>query len=372
MTPSTSWNVNRRLRLWLIVIVIGLFIANQAAAEPYLAVQKGFKCVVCHTSPSGGGKRNAYGNFFAQQELPAHTLGDADGKYWTGEVLDFLAVGADLRGSWHKVQVPGQADSTDTDLEELLAYVELRVVPNHLSVHVDARLAPEDPVTRELYLRLSTGDGRFYVRGGDIFLPYGLRLQDDTAFIRQVPGINFNTPDTGWEAGLEHKNWSAQVAVTRGTAGGPEIDSGKQYSLRLSHVTPKWRVGGSFNLNDAKLGDRQMQNLFAGLRTGRVAWLAELDLVIDDASSTGRRESLISLLEANISAKQGHNIKLTYEYYDPDRDVSEDAQTRLSLIWEYFPVEFLHTRIGYRLFDGIPQNPAQNREQLFAELHVSF
>lgn len=372
MTTSTWRNMERQLRRSLIVIICGFTIFSKAAAEPYFAVQKGFKCVACHTSPSGGGKRNAYGNIFAQQELPAHRLGGANGKYWTGEVFDFLAVGADLRGGWNQLQVPGQGSHTDTELEELLAYVELRVVPNYLSVYLDAKLAPGDPVEREFYLRLSTSDGRYYVRGGQIFLPYGLRLQDDSAFIRQVPGINYNTPDIGWEAGLEHKKWSAQFAVTRGTAGGPEIDSGKQYSLRISYVTSKWRVGGSLNLNDAELGDRQMQNIFAGIRTGRVAWLAEIDLVIDDASSTGRRESLISLLEANISARQGHNVKITYEYYDPDRDVSEDERSRLSLVWEYFPMEFLQTRIGYRLFDGIPQNPTQNREQFFAQLHVSF
>ncbi len=356
------------------LVLFGLWIctSQQAAAEPYLAVQKGFKCAVCHTSPSGGGKRNAYGNVFAQQELPAHRLRGTGSGFWTGEVLDFLALGADVRGGWNQSRVPGQADKSDADLEELLAYVELRLIPNQLTVHVDAKLAPDDPVERELYMRLATNDGRFYIRGGKIFLPYGLRLQDDGAFIRQVPGINFNTPDTGWEAGLEHDQWSAQFAVTRGTAGGPEIDSGKQYSLSLSYVTPGWRLGGSLNLNDAAIGDRQMQNLFAGIRTGPVAWLAEIDLVIDEGSPTGRRESLISFLEANFAIKKGHNIKASIEFFDPDRDVSEDEQNRLSLVWEYFPVEFFQTRVGYRKFDGIPQNPAQNRDQLFIELHIPF
>lgn len=349
-----------------------LLLSNQVSAEPYIAVQEGLKCMACHTSPSGGGKRNAFGNIYAQQQLPAHKLRDSTSSYWTGEVFDFLAVGADLRGGWEQLQVPGQADSTDTDLEELLAYVEVRVVPNYLSLHIDAKLAPDDAVERELYARLNTRDGRFYLRGGEIFLPYGLRLQDDSAFIRQVPGINFNTPDTGWEIGLEQDAWSAQFAVTRGTAGGPEIDSGKQYSLRLSHVTPKWRVGGSVNLNDSSFGDRQMQNVFAGLKTGRVAWLAEVDLVVDDESPTGRREALVSLLEANVGIKQGHNLKFTYEFYDPDRDVSEDEQNRLGVVWEYVPVEYLQTRLGYGRFDGIPQNSAQNRRQLFLELHFLF
>ncbi len=339
-------------------------------AEPYLAVHKGLKCGLCHTSPSGGGKRTVYGNVYAQTEPAERTL-DL-GELWTGELGQYFAVGGDIRGGWNQIDVPGQPKTSDTELEEFLAYFELRPFPKYLTIYVDAKLGPEDPVIREQYLRLSTEDDKWAIKGGEFFLPYGLRLQDDSAFIRQVTGINFNTPDTGWELGFEQGKWSAQFAVSRGTAGGPEVDSGKQYSLRVSHVTSKWRLGGSFNFNDSKFGDRQMQNIFGGLRTGRVAWLAELDYVIDDGTTTGRRESWISFVEANITLKKGHNLKLTFEYFDPDSDVSDDEQNRISVVWEYFPIQFVQTRLGYRVFDGIPQNPAQNREQLFLELHLPF
>ena len=356
------------------LILLSLVIACQPLfAEPYLAVQKGMKCMVCHTSPTGGGKRTAYGNIYAQQELPARTLGkDSSTDIWTGELFKYLAVGGDIRGGWNRVDVPGQPSSSETDLEEFLGYVELKLVPNYVTVYVDAKLRPGEPVEREAYVRLSTRDGRWSIRGGEFFLPFGLRLQDDDAFIRRVTGINYNTPDTGWELGLEQGKWSAQLGISRGTAGGPEIDSGKQYSLRVSHVTSKWRVGGSFNLNDSKFGDRQMQNIFGGLRTGRVAWLAELDYIIDDGTPTGRRKLWTSLVEANIALKKGHNLKLTFEYFDPDDDVSEDEQNRFSVVWEYFPIQFVQTRLGYRVYDGIPQNPAQNREELFLELHLAF
>ena len=127
-----------------------------------------------------------------------------------------------------------------------------------------------------------------------------------------------------------------------------------------------------FNLNDAKVGDRQMHNIFAGFRTGRIAWLGEIDYIIDDGTPTGRRSLWTSLIEANIALKRGHNLKATFEYFDPDTDVSENQQNRLSLVWEYFPIQFFQTRLGYRRYDGIPQNPAQNREQLFLELHLLF
>ncbi|MDH4049832.1 MAG: hypothetical protein OEW68_16835 [Gammaproteobacteria bacterium] len=354
--------------------VIALLLAPDARSEPYLAVQKGMKCVACHTSPSGGGKRNSYGNYFAQRELPARTLGAATGgaNFWDGELFKYLAIGGDIRGGWNRIEVPGQATTSDTEWEEFIGYAEVKLIPNTLSVHLDAQLAPDDPFIREQYLRLSLADGRFYLKGGEFFLPFGLRLQDDSAFIRQVGGINFNTPDTGWELGWEQDRWSVQFAVSRGTAGGPETDSGKQYSLVVSHVRDRWRVGGSVNFNDTAFGDRQMQNVFAGLRTGRVSWLGELDFIIDEGTSTGRRELWAGLLEANVQLTRGHNIKISYEHFDPDDDVAEDEQNRFSLLWEYFPIQFVQTRLGYRIYDGIPQNPAQNRDQYFAELHLPF
>jgi hypothetical protein len=347
-----------------------VLLAPTASAEPYLAVQKGLKCSTCHTSPSGGGKRTPYGNLFMQNEMPARTLDM--GELWTGELGKYFAVGANIRASWQRQEVPGSPSVSDTDLDEFLAYVEIKPFPKYVSIYFDARIAPDDAVIREQYVNLSLPGGNWYVRGGEFFLPYGLRIQDDEAFIRQVSGINFNTPDTGWEVGYEGGPWTAQLAVTRGTAGGPEVDSGKQYSLRVAHVTQTWRLGASYNFNDARVGDRQMQNVFAGLKTGPVAWLAEVNYIIDDGFSTGQRRSWATLLEGNYGYRKGHNLKATFEWYDPDKDVSEDEQTRISVVWEYTPIQFLQARLGYRNYSGIPQNPGQNREQMFAEVHIAF
>ncbi len=346
--------------------------AHIAHAEPYLAIKKGLKCLACHSSPSGAGKRTPYGNLFAATEMPAHKLPGKAANFWSGEISKYLAVGGDVRAAWNRIDVPGQAATEDAALSEILSYAELRPMPKYLTLYIDAKIAPDDVTVREQYARLSTQSGRIYLQAGEFFLPYGWRIQDDDAFIRQVSGINFNTPDSGWQLGWEQGNWSSQFAVSRGTAGGPEVDSGKQYSLRVSRVVSKWRVGGSVNFNDSALGDRQMQNIFAGLRTGRVAWLGEVDLIIDKGLSGGRRELWVALLEANISLGQGHNLKLTYEHFDPDGDIAENEQNRYSVVWEYSPIRFLQSRIGLRNFEGIPQNSAQNREQWFIELHLPF
>ena len=98
-------------RVAMFLCLTPLAISLSAFAEPHLAVQKGLKCGLCHTSPSGGGMRTAYGNIFAQQELPANSFlkpGEAP-KFWTGKVFKYLAVGGDIRGGWSQTSVPGQA-----------------------------------------------------------------------------------------------------------------------------------------------------------------------------------------------------------------------------------------------------------------------
>ena len=76
---------------------------------------------------------------------------------------------------------------------------------------------------------------------------------------------------------------------------------------------------------------------------------------------------LVLVAPPTLSLAQGEGI-----WFDIGADKAVYIYSDDGLAWEYFPVEFLQTRVGYRLFDGIPQNSAQNREQLFAELHVSF
>jgi hypothetical protein len=70
--------------------------------------------------------------------------------------------------------------------------------------------------------------------------------------------------------------------------------------------------------------------------------------------------------------RKGHNLKVSYEYLEPDRDRGEDQQERYSVLWEYSPVQFVQTRFGFRSYNGIPNFPSSNRDQVFAELHVYF
>lgn len=356
----------------LAALFIPAFATSAAHAEPYLAVYKGLPCTACHTHPAGGGMRNAYGNLFAQNELPAKRLGDNDAEYWNGEITKWLSVGANLRGEYRYVDTPNQETISEFDVNRGTVYAEARLVPGRLSLYLDQQVAPGSSFNREAYALLKDGTGRWSLTAGQFFLPYGLRLQDDTAFIRLATGVNFANPDRGVQASYDAGPWSAKLSLTNGSGGGSENDTGKQVSFIGEYVQPNWRAGLSFNHNDSDFGDRQMQGLFAGLRTGPITWLAEADLIQDDLPIDGDRDSIAGLVEGNWLYARGHNLKLTYEYFDPDDDIDEDHQVRWSLVWEYAPMQFLQARLGLRLYDGIPQVDSQNRDEWFVELHGFF
>ena len=363
-----------RVRIAIIVIAgLAGLVPALAGAEPWLAVIEGQSCGTCHIAASGGGMRNTYGNVYSRSLLPAYTIGasNQDAFVWTGEIFDWLRLGANVRGGWREVDTPGRATVSDSDLERASVYLAIEPIRDRLMIYADQEFGQGTDFNREAWARWSFNPS-WYLRAGRIFLPYGLRIEDDTAWIRQIPGINFTTPDRGAEIGLEKGAWSAQFAVSNGTAGGDEIDSGKQYSLNATYIQPGWRLGGSLNYNDSSFGDRELYSLYGGYRWKQVAWLAEISYVVDMGFPEGRRNQIATLVEANWRYRRGQNLKITYEHLDPDDTINNDQQNRYSLVWEYFPVQYLQLRAGLREYDGIPQSDVQNRSERFVQLHVFF
>jgi hypothetical protein len=362
-----------KLALWIGLLAV-VMLAQRARAEPYIAVQTGFKCTQCHTNPDGGGKRKPFGIAWAQSELAQRVVAKGGADQWTGDVNRFLGVGGDLRSGLDYVDMPGSGpaadDTSDFGISRAGVYLELRAIPDLLTFYVDEQLAPGSALNREAYGMFTAANGKYTVKAGKFFLPFGWRLQDDTAFVREVTGINFTTPDNGVELGLELPKWSAQIAVTNGTAGAPDVDTGKQASVSASYVKSRWRLGASLNTNSADLGDRDMYGVFAGVRTGPVSWLAELDRVTDQ-TPTGDVDQDVALLEADWRLAKGHNLKVTYEWHDPTA-ANDDELQRYSLVWEYSPMQLMQARIGWRTYNGVPAVAATNRDELFAELHVYF
>jgi hypothetical protein len=354
---------------WAAGVLLALPI-TMARAEPYLAVQQGYKCASCHVSPTGGGLRNDFGVVFSQNVLPARGL-PGDLPPWTGKIGDFVRLGGDLREAWTRTDVPDLDVQEGWELSEVRVYGAVEPIKDRLLLVLDESLAPGNAQVREAYVRYADPERGWYARGGRFYVPFGWRLEDDSSFVRSVSGINMTTPDDGLEVGLETASWSMQLAVTNG-AGNAGSGSGSQVVGQAAWVKPRGRLGVAASYTDSDAGSREMAALFAGLRTGPVAWLGEVDFIRDDGFPEGTREFYVAFAEADWAWRKGHNVKLTAEFYDPDRDVDEDEKTRWSAVYEYTPLPFVQLRAGYRSYDGIPQNDVDNRNVAFVELHGFF
>jgi hypothetical protein len=345
--------------------------AAGASAEPYLAAQMGLKCAQCHANPTGGGMRNVFGNVFTQTQLAAKRLG-SDEDMWNGQVMKFLSVGGNARANWNFSEVPNAGSANDFAVEEARAYFDFGVIPNRLSVYLDQRFAPGNSTNLEANVRYWITENEFYVKAGRMYLPFGYRFEDDNTFVRSLSGINMQAPDEGFELGFEKGSWSTQLAFSNGTGGAPESDEGKQVAARTEYVQSVWRVGVSAVSNHTDAGDRIGAGLFGAYRMGPVVLLGEVDFFDDDSIGVDGRELLGSLVEADWKLKQGHNLKFSFEWLEPNNDVDEDEQTRSSVVYEWSPIQFVQLRAGVRIYDGIPQNDLQNRRQAFLQLHGFF
>jgi hypothetical protein len=372
--------------VWLAVLLGLTLVSRIAVAEPYIAIQTGYKCSACHVNPTGGGLRTTFGDLFAENLLATKAL-PAGSPVWTGQLVqDILHIGGDLRTDYMRTAAPQTPVSAQFSLEQARVYTDVSVIPNLLGVYIDEEVAPGTQ-TMEAYIRYDNSYN-WYIKAGHFYLPFGWRLQDQTAFVREVTGINMNTPDTGVEFGLEREHWEWQVDATNGAAnqGGGSTGSGTtsttsstssssgyMATTQLMYTTTLWRAGiaGSYTQSSIA-GNRDMAGLFVGLRTGPVAWLGEADVVQQAGYSDGTHTMMPMLGEMDWLLHKGNNLKLTYEFYDPDEHVAHNQQTRWSVVYELTPIPFLQLRAGFRRYQGIPQNNAQNETMAFLETHGFF
>lgn len=363
-----------RLRIATVLLTVaGMATLPHAQAEPYLAIETGLKCSTCHVNPTGGGKRNLFGMAYARTQIAARMIMvDDDPQFWNSQITNWLGVGGDYRGGFSSTDLSGPADVSDWSTQKAAVYLEIEPIEGLLTLYADEQLAPGDSLNREAYVLVTPAQGKFTIKAGQFFLPFGHRLQDDNSFVRQRSGINFTTPDEGFELGLELPRWSAQAAFTDGTAGAGSAPGKEQTSLSASYIRPRWRVGASYNLSEDPLGDRDMVGVFAGWRTGPIAWLAEIDLIEDELPGGQDTETEATLIEGNWRFRKGHNLKFSYEFLDPSDNIIEDEEERYSIVWEYSPFQLFQVRSGYRVYNGVPLIPVTNRDEFFLELHAFF
>ena len=332
-------------------------------AEPYLAVRTGFKCTQCHVNRTGGGKRTEFGMVFTQTSLPMFFVRSPDGpSFRDGMLSDMVSMGANLRADnktlfeFETSQGQRAGTSSEFQISEANVYFQMDLIPSILVLYIDQTLTPLN-ANREAFGLLQGLPGDSYVKMGRMLLPYGLRLLDDDAFIRNRTGYNYDRHDKGAELGLEPGPLSLVGNVTNTRA-----------SVVGSVVYRQWRLGGSWARETTRSKSKSV-GAFGGATVGRLTLLGEADVITE-----GDTEKLAVMVEMSFLVLKGLNFKTVYEFFDRNRDVpnENDRQTRLTLGVEPFVTQFLQVGLFYRINNFIPQNLSENQDQLVLQFHMFF
>src|SRR5258708_13445980 len=118
---------------------------------------------------------------------------DTGNDVWTGEINKFIRIGGDLRFDGTVTQVPNTKTLNTFTLEQTRVYLEANAIPERLLVYVDEQVAPNGAQSREPYGVYSSANHNWYLKAGEMYLPFGLRLQAQPAFIHTPPAIHTTT-----------------------------------------------------------------------------------------------------------------------------------------------------------------------------------
>lgn len=397
-----------RTRQRALGVAVGLlFWVVPALAEPYIAVREGMRCSACHTNMTGGGKRTDLVSTHARDILHYPTfLGTFSNppEFFNGTINQYLSVGTDLRVSDTAIFQDGQTnpatgtvttpvrndqvfrgrlEQNNLDVTEGVLYGEVRLIPDYLTFYTDEQVQPTTDNREAFGLLTGVLPWGGYVKAGRMFLPYGLQLQDDGAFIRQGTngsagtGFSFQTQEAGAEIGFEPGPFTFITAVTNGSAGDRSVrvtSTGYTMFTDLPAVR-NLMLGSSFSHDSGTPSSEQWRYcVFAGSNLGRFTYLGEADFLRDRNPSTDGRTigRFIAYGEGDYLLFGWLNLKVAVDYADNDGHLLDtgDSENRVSIGLEPFLNRFVQPRLFYRVSNGIRSDPTHNQSVIFGEVHL--
>jgi len=360
------------------VVVLMLLAATPSArAEPRFALREGMRCSHCHINRTGGGMRTPFGVTYSQTNLLSYRLPGVfdpslgESVAYGGNLRVQLRTALDAKTKLGDMERTADASST-FNIAEGNIYLRAEVIPDHLTFYIDEEITPEGASSREAFVMLHGLPSELYVKAGRFLLPFGLRILDDEAFIRQETGFNYNNQDLGIEVGFNAEPIEMALAVTNGSLGGNDTNLLKQLTAQAVAVWDWGRVGMSFAWNDTSTEDFDFQSitvgLHAGVRLARLTLMAELDLIHGLADPEPYNQ-LALYTEANFEIVQGLYARFSFEAFDPLVSLEENERDRFVMGVSWFPVQFFEVRAEYRMNRDIPQRVVGNADIFLVQLH---
>ena len=363
MLASRSFGLLRPFgRLLLMAPALGLFMAHPAGALPLYASREGKTCVTCHYDPNGGGMRNDFGFLYGKNR---HGM-DTEAK-WAKVTIDprlndWVAIGADTRVLYIASHTQGGRTLGLSTFFPMQGQLNLALTPHDYVTLVMSRgirtdkVAGEDYEARELYGLIHGLPHDLYVQIGRFRLPFGLRQDDHTSYIRTSGYLPYNSQqdDVGIEIGAAGSSYTGQLSFTNGEG---TLSSERAQTLAGKATIVRQRILGGvsgFHQYNENLGIQQ--NRWAGFAS--TTW-QKVTLLGEYGGGTqrafGAKTNLwAAFAELDYRLMRGINLRGKFDYLDPDKGISGDQYKRWLAETDLMPVPFTEVKLSYRNHDEPP------------------
>lgn len=316
---------------------------------------------------------------------------------FTGDLTEWLALGADFRSAYFWIRpdrglAPGSDPSITSTFFVMEAYMYLAAT---LHEHVQFVLQLGVYAGFEawgLFRLLPEGaENNLMVKVGRFMPAFGVREAEHQLFTRQYVGLGNADRDTGIEVTGYLGPLTVQASLVNGTIGDLSLDTTGterrrfekavlgRVGLRHDFGWVRGQVGGSFSFSQNNSGANPLfdgaipgplaggtgQGLneyragaFLSANLGRFTYLADLVYVRDSFYSDALPifDGYASYQELSFVAAQGWDLITTFEYMDPNVQLTENTTMRAGFAVEFFPWPFTELRAMVRRMwsDSLP------------------
>ncbi len=354
-----------RNRLIVFLSCLVAFTAS-AYAIPRFATRLNLPCQSCHVNPSGGRMRNAFGQSFSRDSLSVKSWQEEYAlDNFSTKLSEFLTYGADFRFlAFYQSRTNPDASLSSFFPMQTDLYFNL-AVSKKISLYINPAFGPYNRLEAFAIARILPAIG--YVKLGRFAPPYGLRFDDHTSFIRQAtPFRNNMGQQTGLEVGFRSGSVIAMGALTNGMSGDLDGILAKAVFGKLEahgELGPIRALAGVSSYNDVSSVERL--NLLGGYASAtlmdRLTLIGDVERIRGNSSSMSVTsdlnqrnapgtllKQLAVMFEVDYELLQGIDVKLMYDFFDPNTDVKSGTAVRYSGGFECMPVSGVEVRPLFR------------------------
>ncbi len=275
-----------------------------------------------------------------------------------------LGVGADFRTLYFSQQRPSSGYNDGFFQMQGDLYLNFRIAKK-ITLFLNKGLYNGFEVFGLFHVLPATG----YVKIGKFLPDFGTRLDDHTTFIRTYTGFSpeFSRPElTGIEAAVSPGGLTVTGGFYNSADGfGAGTGNRKAYLGRAEYMlsfgeSVHLSLGGNIFGNGTYRApvaspDNAFQTIvggFGALSVGQLTVFGEADRIQAQGGALPMPTAFVSYVEADYPVVTGVDLKLAYDFYDPDIDHKTGAASRYSFGVEFFPLPGVELRPIYRVVNG--------------------